>query len=233
MKTDGCREWRESLGAYALDQLPAEERAAVGAHLEGCASCRSELEQLSALVHPMSLAVPARFEKAPALPATLGARVAASIAKERLGRRRRRLRLGLALGGGAAAPGAQHLLFVLPGGETTGPEQHVTFAQLPKGEKISAKLIPNAFGTEIHMYVKGVSSGTLCRVYLRSEDGSKLSAGTFRYRWGDDSYPILSSALDLSKTDAMEVRVGDHAYFAPVTDEGTEAGPGPTQEEAQ
>jgi hypothetical protein len=73
-------------------------------------------------------------------------------------------------------------------------------------------LIPNAFGTEIHMYVKGVSSGTLCRVYLRARDGTRLSAGSFRYRWEEGSYPVLSSALDLSKTTAMEVRVGDRVF---------------------
>jgi len=165
----------------------------------------------------MSLADPARFESAPQLPATLGARVAAAIARERLGRQRKRLRFGLALGGAAAAVATAIVLLVLPGGETTGPEQHVTFTSLPQGTKISAKLIPNAFGTEIHMYVKGVSSGTLCRVYLRSDDGKLLSAGTFRYRWGDDgSFPILSSALDLSKTRAMEVKVGDRAFVAAV-----------------
>jgi hypothetical protein len=125
------------------------------------------------------------------------------------------------------------VLLVLPGGENPGPEQHVTFASLPKGTKISAKLIPNAFGTEIHMYVKGVSSGTLCRVYLRSRDGEVLSAGTFRYRWGDGSYPILSSALDLSKTKAMEVRVGGRAYFAKVGNTGPETTQSPTQEESQ
>jgi hypothetical protein len=233
MKTDACRERRESLGAYALDQLPHEERVGLEAHLEGCPNCRAELEQLSALVRPMSLADPARFESAPALPAGLGARVTASIVKERLSQRRRRVRFGLAFGGAAAALAAVLVLLVLPGGETAGPEQHVTFAQVPKGVKISAKLIPNAFGTEIHMYVKGVSSGTLCRVYLRSQDGTELSAGTFRYRWGDGSYPILSSALDLSKTDAMEVRVGNRSYFAPVADESSEAAPSPTQEEAQ
>jgi hypothetical protein len=227
MKTDACRESRESLGAYALDQLPPDERAGLEAHLEGCPTCRAELEQLAALVRPMSLADPARFESAPALPAALGARVAASIVKERLGRRRRRMRFGFAFGGAAAALAAVLVLLVLPGGETVGPEQHVTFAQLPKGVKISAKLIPNAFGTEIHMYVKGVSSGTLCRVYLRSQGGTKLSAGTFRYRWGEDGYPILSSALDLSKTAGMEVRVGDRAYFAPVADESTQAARSP------
>ena len=221
MKTDGCRERRESLGAYALGHLFDEERTGLEAHLEGCPSCRAELEQLTGVVRPMSLADPARFDSAPQLPATLGARVAAMIARERLGQRRRRLRIGLAFGGAAAAIATALVLLVLPGEEAAGPEQHVTFASLPKGTKISAKLIPNAFGTEIHMYVKGVSSGTLCRVYLHSRGGALLSAGTFRYRWGDGSYPILSSALDLSKTDSMELRIGDRAYFAPVGGRGT------------
>jgi Putative zinc-finger len=219
MKTDGCRDWREALGAYALGQLPDDERAGLEAHLDGCERCRDELAQLSSLVRPVSLADPARFEARPAPPASLGARIAAAIGRERLARRRRRRRRGLALGGVAAAAAAAVVLLVLPGEEAAGPEQHVTFASLPKGEKISAKLIPNAFGTEIHMYVKGVSSGTLCRVYLHSRDGRVLSAGTFRYRLVDGTYPILSSALDLSKTEEMEVRVGDRAYLAPVGDD--------------
>jgi hypothetical protein len=216
MKTDNCREWRESLGAYALGHLGAGERASLEAHLEGCAECRAELAQLSPLVHPMSLADPARFETAPSPPASLGRRVAAAIGAEHRRQRRRRVSFGFAFGGAAAAVATVLVLLVLPGDEAPSPEQHVSFGALPGKVEISAKLIPNAFGTEIHMYVKGVSSGTLCRVYLRSHDGSLLSAGTFRYRWGDGSYPILSSALDLSKTDAMEVRVGNHAYFARV-----------------
>jgi len=216
MKTDGCRELRESLGAYALGHLPEGERSGIEAHLEGCAGCRGELEQLAAIVRPMSLADPARFESAPQLPAALGARVAAKIARERLGRRRRRLGLGLGLGGAAAAVATVLVLLVLPGEEASDPGRIVTFASAPKGTEISAKLIPNAFGTEIHMYVKGVSSGTLCRVYLHGRDGTRFSAGSFRYRWGDGSYPVLSSALDLSRTDSMELRIGGRSFSAPV-----------------
>jgi hypothetical protein len=216
MKTEGCRERREGIGAYVLGQLDAEERVALEAHLEGCDACRAEVEQLSSLVRPMSLADPARFDTTPTPPRTLGARVAGAIAAERLKERRRRWRFGLGIGAAAAAVAVALVLLVLPGGEQAGPEQHVTFASLPGKMKISAKLIPNAFGTEIHMYVKGVSSGTLCRVYMRSRDGKRLSAGTFRYRWGDGSYPILSSALDLSKTGAMEIKVGDRTFVAAV-----------------
>jgi hypothetical protein len=234
MKTDACREWRESLGAYALGHLPEDERAGIAAHLEGCPSCRAELEQLASVVRPMSLADPARFEAAPSPPPSLAGRVAAAIgAEQRKERRRRRVRFSLAFGGAAAVAAAVLVLFVLPGDEASGPEEHVTFGSLPGKMKISAKLIPNAFGTEIHMYVKGVSSGTLCRVYLRSRDGSRLSAGTFRYRWGDGSYPILSSALDLSKTDSMEIRVGDRAFVAAVGSEGGKGDPTQTREVSQ
>jgi anti-sigma factor RsiW len=213
MKTDGCREWRESLGAHALGQLSDDERVGLEAHLEGCPTCRAELEQLTALAHPLSLADPARFESTPVPPTSLAARVAAAIGRERLVQRRRRFRrFGFGFSGVAAAAAVALALLVLPGGGASGPEQNVNFASLPKGMKISAKLIPHAFGTEIHMYVKGVSSGTLCRVYLHSRTGQRLSAGTFRYRWGDDDVAVLSSALDLSKTDAIEVRVGDRTF---------------------
>ena len=82
--------------------------------------------------------------------------------------------------------------------------------------KIGASLEPRAFGTEIHVYVKGVRSGTLCRVFLRDDAGTRLPAGTFRYRWGDDSKAILSSALDLSNTAAIGIRVGNRTFSAPV-----------------
>lgn len=234
MKTDGCREWRESLGAYALGHLSEDERAGIAAHLDGCPSCRAELEQLSAVVRPMSLADPARFEAAPSPPPSLAGRVAAAIgAERRVERRRRRVRFGFAFSGAAAVAAAIVVLFILPGDEATGPEEHVDFGNLPGKLKISAKLIPNAFGTEIHMYVKGVDSGTLCRVYMRSDDGKLLSAGTFRYRWEEGSYPILSSALDLSKTEAMEIKVGDRSFSANVGDESETGEGNPSQEAPQ
>ena len=233
MKAESCREWRESLGAYALGQLPEEERVRLEAHLEGCPHCSAELEQLSALSHPMALADPARFDTTPALPASLARRVASAIGRERRKRRRRRTGLGLAFGGTVAAVATVLALVVFAGSSEPGPEQHVTFSSLPKGIKVSAKLIPNAFGTEIHMYVKGVSSGTLCRVYLRRRDGSELSAGTFRYRWGDGSFPILSSGLDLSKTAALELRIGSHTFVAQVDSSESPEGPHPNQEERQ
>jgi Putative zinc-finger len=218
MTTERCREWRESLGALALGQLPGEERAALEAHLDGCPECRAELESLAGAAQLLPLANPEHFGTAPAAPASLADRVVATIRAERRSQRRRRWRAGLALSGATAAVAVAMLaIFVLPGGNSTTPEQHVAFQSLPPGLKISATLEPHAFGTEIHMYVKGAPSGTLCRVFVRGPNGTSQSAGSFRYRWGDDSDAVLSAALDLSRTRAIGVQVGSRTFIAPVS----------------
>ena len=220
MKTEGCREWRHLLGAYAFGDLGAEERAGLEAHLEGCAECRAEAESLDGVARLLPLADPDRFSRpAPQPSPDLGQEIAAAIGRERrLVQRRRRRRFGLALSGAGAAAAAVLAILVLPSGGDGdgGPEQHVEFGPLPGGIKIYATLEPHAYGTEIHMYVKGVRSGTLCRVYLRGPRGERVPAGTFTYRWGEDSTATLSSALDLSRTRAIGVRAGNRTFVAPV-----------------
>jgi anti-sigma factor RsiW len=217
MTTERCREWRESLGALALGQLPEEERAALEAHLEGCPECRAELSSLAGVAQLLPMADPAHFDTAPAPPPSLADQVVATIRAESRKSRRRRLRLSLVFSGLTAAVAAVALaIFVLPGGSGGTPEQHVAFASLPPGLQISANLEPHAYGTEIHMYVKGAPSGTLCRVFVRGPNGERQSAGSFRYRWGDDSDAVLSAALDLSRTKALGVRVGGRTFVAPV-----------------
>jgi hypothetical protein len=223
MTTDDHRDWRLSLGAYALGDLPADERAALAAHLEGCAECRAELRSLEGVAALLPLADPARIEE-PAVrpPADLGARIEAQIAAEsaREGRERRRRRFRLGVGGAVATAvvAALLLIVVLPiGGGESSPAQEVRFASLPKGVSIHATLEPHAFGTEIQMYVSGVRSGTLCRVFLRDESGQTFSAGSFRYRWGNDSEAELSSALDLSQAAELGVHAGGRTFVAPVS----------------
>jgi hypothetical protein len=220
MKTrNDCREWREWLGAYALGHLEGEERAGLEAHLEGCPRCREELELLEPVAAMLPHGDPAWFEAAaPQPPPELGARIAATIAgeqrqvEERRGRRRFG---GFVLGGATAALAAAVLaIFVLGGGGGGETEQHVTFAAA--GVSIDATLEPHSYGTEIRMYVHGVESGTLCRVSLRGPGGVSFPAGTFRYRVGDDSEAVLSSALDLSRTRAVVVHAGKQTFVAPL-----------------
>jgi hypothetical protein len=229
MKTDRCREWRESLGAYALGQLPDSERVSLEAHLEGCAACRAEAESLAAVSRLLPQADPDRFGPAPVPPPELGKRIAATIgAERRSGQRRRRLRFGLAFSGATAVLA----ILVLAGNESGGPEQHVSFRNLPAGVTIAASLEPQAFGTEIHMYVKGIRSGTLCRVYMRPPAGGDVSAGTFRYRWGGDASAVLSAALDLSRAKALIVHAGNRTFVAPIGAAKTALNDQPQQEES-
>ncbi len=218
MTAEHCREWRESLGAYALGQLGEGERAGLEAHLEGCAACRAELDSLQGVARLMPLADPERFDSAPTPPAALGERVMAAVGAERRSSgRRRQWRLGLALSGATAALAAIALaIFVFSGTDESPPQRHISFESLPAKLKIGATLEPRPFGTEIHVYVKGARSGELCTVFLRGPSGARMPAGSFRYRWGDDSNAVLSSALDLSRTAAIGIRVGERTFEAPV-----------------
>jgi len=236
MRTDqpeSCRDWRLLLGAYALDGLGGEERARLEAHLDGCPGCRAEARALGAVAQLLPLADPERFSRpAPRPSPQLGEQIAAAIGGERRAGQRRRRWSGLGLAGAAAVAAALLAIFVLTGDGGGDPVQHVEFASLPAGVRIDATLEPHAYGTEIRMYVKGVRSGTLCRVYLRGARGSRLPAGTFRYRWGDDSTAVLSSALDLSRTRAIEVRAGNQTFVAPVDPTGSTASGDTDQEDA-
>ena len=237
MKADRpeCREWRHSLGAYALGHLDADERAALEAHLAGCPRCRAEAESLGSLAHLLPLADPARFDRpAPKPAADLGDRIAATIGQERHTHRRRRRQRRFAFGFAAAVATAAIALAIvlLPGGGESEPAQHIAFTSTPADIHISATLEPHAYGTEIRMYVEGVRSGTLCQVFLRGPHGERVSAGTFRYRWGDDSEAVLSSALDLSRTRAVGVRAGNRTFIAPVDPRGPTALDNRKQEEA-
>lgn len=218
MKTE--REWRHSLGAYALGHLSKEERAALEAHLEGCPECRAEADALFGLSRLLPFADPARFGPAPQPPPELGARIAATIgAEQRVEKRRaRRQRFGLALSGAAAAAAVVLAIMLIPGGDEGGPPgQYVHFNSTPPGVEMGAQLVPHSFGTEIRMYVTGIRSGTLCRITLLADNGASIPAGTFRYRWGDDSQQaVLSAALDLSRTAAIVVNAGNRKFSAPV-----------------
>src|SRR5690348_7210284 len=225
MKTrNNCRDWRELLGAYALEHLQGAELVGLEAHLEGCAQCREELALLTPVAQMLPHADPERFESAPQPPPELGARIAATIAGERQQtekRRRRRVFGGFALGGATAALAAAVLAILVLGGGGSGgePAKQVKFAS--QGVTIDATLEPHAYGTEIRMYVHGVESGTLCKVSLRGPGGVSYPAGTFRYRWGEDSEAVLSSALDLSRTRAVVVQAGKRTFVAPVNPAAT------------
>ena len=222
MTVEGCREWRERLGAYVLGQLSPDEHAATAAHIDGCDDCRAEAEALAPVAKLLPMADPKHVARAPSPPADLAERISSQIAAEqRTTRLRTRRRRGWTLGFSAAAAAAAVAIAIAvvgggPGASSDAGAQHVAFSSMPRGVSISATLRPRPFGTEIRMYVDGIRSGTLCRVFLRRHDGTESPAGSFRYRYGGDSDAVLTSGLDLSAADAIEVKAGHRLFVAPM-----------------
>jgi putative zinc finger protein len=216
MTAEACREWRERLGAYVLDQLAPAERAATRAHLEGCNACRDEAESLAPLAELLPKADPTRLAAPPAPPPGLAGRIAIEVARE--GRRRRlRRRLGIAIPAAAAAAAAIAAIFLVSPGDDRSA-QAIAFDPLPPGVEITATVEPRSFGTQIRMRVSGIRSGTLCRVFMQRPDGRRVHAGSFHYRYagGGAEEAVLTSALDLSETAALGVRAGHRTFVAPM-----------------
>jgi Putative zinc-finger len=226
MTAEGCREWRERIGALVLGQLGPTERAATEAHLEGCASCRAEAESLAPLAPLLSKADPERLTPSPAPPARLGDRIARRIAAERRAARRRRVRLGLALGAAATAVAAALLLAVILGGSgSAAPSRTVAFRGLPAGVSANASLTSRAWGSDVAIRVRGFRPGTLCKVWLRRANGDRIPAGSFRYVYdGESDEAKLSAALVPSDATAIGLRAGDRTYVAPLAARGPRSG---------
>jgi hypothetical protein len=224
MRTDECRVWRERIGALVLGQLRPDERAAVEAHLEGCPDCRAEAAALAPMATVLRRADPERLAPTPAPPPGLADRITRRIAAERRKARRRRVRVGVGLGAAAAAATAAVLLALsLTGSPNTGePVQTVAFRHLPEDVSVSASLAPRPWGSDVHLYVRGFRPGTLCTVWLRTRDGARIPAGSFRYVYaGEADATELSSGIDPPHVTAIGLTVGSRTFVAPVPSPGT------------
>jgi anti-sigma factor RsiW len=223
MTTDECRIWRERIGALVLDQLGPEERAATEAHLDGCPDCRAEADALAPMAAVLRRADPERLAPTPSPPPGLANRIARRIAAERRIARRRRLRIGIGMGVAAAgATAAVILALALTGSTSTGqPVRMVAFHDLPKDASVSASLAPRPWGSEVRVKVRGFRPGTLCTVWLRSRDGTRIPAGSFRYVYaGETDATELSSGIDPPHVTAIGLVAGSRTFVAHVPGAG-------------
>lgn len=69
--------WADAAGAYVLEAMPGDEREAFERHLEGCATCREEVEELLPAARALPMASP---PVAP--PAALKTRIMAEVERE-------------------------------------------------------------------------------------------------------------------------------------------------------
>lgn len=179
MTTETCREWRGALGAAALGAIDPVEEIGLRAHLDGCASCRAELRDLTAVAKALAAVPVTDIIAAPAEPSgTLGGRVLARVARERDARHKRHVRR-LAAGSGALATVAAAIvaLVLVVGGGSASPSTSVPMAGVP-GAHATAVLRSQAAGTSIDMKVTGLDPHRYYWLWLTGDD-DRVAAGTF------------------------------------------------------
>jgi hypothetical protein len=180
--TDSCRDWRGALGAAALGNIDASEEIGLRAHLDGCADCRAELRDLTAVARALRSVPVANVTGEAAEPSdALAGRVLDSVAHERDARRTRRTRRALASVGAFAAAAAAVIALVLLVGNlgSSSPGKRVV---LPgrNGATATATLLSKSVGTEIDAKVAGLQPGHYYWMWLTGDDEHRIGAGTFR-----------------------------------------------------
>jgi anti-sigma factor RsiW len=198
---------RAQLGAHALGQLSPSEAAAVEAHLEGCAGCRREADELAGVAALLPLADTERLGAASSPPSDLLDRVFDRIAREReLGRRRRRrASLGKAMLGLAAALVALVLIAAPfgPSGEVValasnlpGVTGQVTLHERPTSQWVELDTTGLPVGEEFAIWVQDRASG------------EKVRCGTFRVTPGS-LHIALYSSVSYDRAEAVGVSTLD------------------------
>lgn len=170
--------WRGALAARALgtaDDAGAAGAAgavALDAHLDGCADCRAELEELRSTAAAVSLADPDRVgSPAPADPA-LADRIVARVAHEAAVARRRRAGRVL-VGVAAAAAVVVAGVVAVVAGDSSPSGSRIEFA-----EGSSATLHERAWGTEVTLEAEGFDDGEVYWLWLTDASGDRVTAGT-------------------------------------------------------
>jgi Anti-sigma-K factor rskA/Putative zinc-finger len=200
-----CADCRELIGGYILDALEPDEMEAVARHLEVCPECVAEhrrLELLPDLLDLAGIAEPAQVRPPEQLEEAVLDRFAREHPSERREKRPRRplaplarfgrqLRRPVPLAAGAAlAAAAVTLAIVLPGGGQNGytaspgdsfKASLTGLAPAPSAHAV-ARLQTVSSGTRVWLRVNGLKGQPqdLYELWCVRDDGTKISAGTFR-----------------------------------------------------
>lgn len=181
MTEDAHRAMHESLGAFVLGHLDQTETARVRAHLDGCAACRMEYQELAPLALALRDVDPDSLGESREPDALLGARIEAKIAAERT-RRRRRTAVRRALVGTAAS---LILVATFVAGGTLGsdtpspvPLEAVAVTSEIDGVVADAELVDHTWGLEIKLDVSGLEGEQSYTATVQAA-GREYPAGEF------------------------------------------------------
>lgn len=172
-----CQEATQSLGAYVLKSLDADERAAVDAHLLDCPACAAELAELEELPQFLDrLTVDDVVAPVIEPPADLFDRVAAAARRETDKHRFRSHRKLL------SAVAAVIIVMVVAAGFGLRGSSHrapATFAASAGSTHMSVTVNGRAAGTDLTVSVDGLPVDEQCKLVAVSRAGAWETAGSW------------------------------------------------------
>lgn len=191
-------ETRIAVGALALGALDEDEAAEVRAHLETCADCRREYDELSGLPALLGLVPAAEVIAGPAVASEAGSdRLLAAVAAERKAKQRRGLASRFA-GALALAAAASVIGFVVAEGSAEPTEQAdftVVGEEAATGVWALVNLDEVGWGTRIELQLSGVSVGESCRLIAVYDSGVEVDASNWTVPDSDNDYITIPGAV--------------------------------------
>jgi hypothetical protein len=221
----GCQHIRQSLGVYVLGAIDPAERAAVDAHLPGCAECREELAGLAGLpallgrVPPVEAAriAGSDFDIERLTPGDEGGGEpvgAGDTLTPLLGRiaQRRRMNRWRALTAAAAvvliAAGSAIGAVTMSGSPGSSPSlaapghgQRAAATDAASQARAVVWYAGMPWGTSLDTEVSGIPAGTTCQFWVLGSDGRRWQAGgwtvasTWQNTWYQGSAPAPLGAV--------------------------------------
>lgn len=201
---------REELGAYALGHLTGDRWHAVHDHLETCAACRADLEEIAPVagllggardrLRPDDLQVD---PVPPPLPDALIAEVRAATPVP--ARRPRRVLLAAAAAVGVLVAGG--VGYAVGGAEGQVPQEPVAVRAAAPGIEARASLVAHTWGMEVVLTARGFTPGAAYVVTVTDDAGRTVGAGEFLGTGGEEMVCNLNSSV--LRADASLVQVTD------------------------
>lgn len=187
----GCRQWRGALAARALGLTDPASDVGLDAHIDACAECRAELDDLYTVASALSLTDVDRLHVGAPDP-DLESRIVQRIASEAKAARRQRWFRAAA---GTAAAVLLLAAVVVNVGRDEGRQVVLAAGE---GAQASAALLDRPWGTEIRLEVTGLDADEVYWLWLSDAEGERVAAGTMRGTDGEAT-AALASALPLDE----------------------------------
>lgn len=172
-------EARIAIGAFALGALDEDEAAEVRTHLETCAECQREYDELRGVPALLGLVPVAEVMAGPHVASEAGRdRLLAQVVAERKAKQRRGL-AGRFAGALALAAAASVIGFVVAEATADQPEPaDYTLAATDEATGVWAQVLLNdvGWGTKIELHLTGVAPGETCRLVAVSGAGEEVAS---------------------------------------------------------